>query len=80
MNIVKSENEFKMLSMLFLEKWNKNEPEFSKYFESTWLGSHCDWFEAAAIHSPSHNKGLEGDFHSLQIFHLTLYYFSFQYF
>lgn len=60
MNLAKSEMEFNMLSKWFLKKWNNTEPEFADYFENTWLGSHCNWFEAASVFSPSHNNGLEG--------------------
>lgn len=60
MNLAPSKKVFKMLSKLLLKKWRKTEPKFAEYFETQWLNSHCNWYEAAAIYSPSTNNALEG--------------------
>lgn len=60
MNIATSEDHFKELSRLFLDKYRDCEPEFVEYFERQWLGDHCNWYEAASIYTPSTNNNLEG--------------------
>lgn len=60
MHLSNSKDTFKLLSKLFMKKWKKHEKEFVEYFESTWLQSHCNWYESAAIYTPSTNNNLEG--------------------
>lgn len=60
MNLAPTSEIFQMMSKLFLDKWQEVEPDLTEYFESEWLGSHCNWFESAAIYSPSTNNNLEG--------------------
>lgn len=60
MNLAPTSEIFQMMSKLFLDKWQGIEPDLTEYFESEWLGSHCNWFESAAIYSPSTNNNLEG--------------------
>lgn len=60
MNLATSVESFQLLSKLFLVKWKDVEPDFVMYFEEQWLGSHCNWYEAAAVYSPSTNNNLEG--------------------
>lgn len=50
---------FKMMTTLFCEKWESNEPDFVVYFKKEWLGAHCNWFEGAADYTPSTNNALE---------------------
>lgn len=61
MNLSTSIQNFHTSAKLFLEKWQQFEPEFAKYFEEQWLGDHCNWYEAAAVYSPSTNNNLEGN-------------------
>lgn len=51
---------FKILSRLFLKKWNRKEPEFARYFERQWLQSHCNWYLGAAAYTPTTNNAVEG--------------------
>lgn len=62
MNLARSPKEFKKMSKRFLKKWKKHEPEFMEYFEAQWLQTHCNWYESAAIYTPSTNNNLEGMF------------------
>lgn len=50
---------FALMSQLFCEKWRPVETEFITYFESQWLGEHCNWFEGAATYTPSTNNAQE---------------------
>lgn len=44
------------MSKLFCEKWRPIEKEFVTYFQKQWLGTHCNWFEGAAVYTPSTNN------------------------
>lgn len=50
---------FTMMANLFAEKWDEVEPDFVQYFRKEWLGVHANWYEGAAIFTPSTNNGLE---------------------
>lgn len=60
MHNASSKKEFNDLAALFLKRWEKKEPEFIKYFEKQWLGSHKNWFAAASVYDPAHNNNIEG--------------------
>lgn len=47
------------MTKLFCEKWMAIEPEFVEYFRKEWLGVHCNWYEGAAVYTPSTNNALE---------------------
>lgn len=51
---------FDVASALFLQKWRKEQPDFTAYFEKEWLQKNSEWFEDAACGYPSTNNGLEG--------------------
>lgn len=51
---------FKMMTKKFCEKWSELENEFVTYFKKQWLGKHCNWYEGAAIYTPSTNNAQEG--------------------
>lgn len=51
---------FKMMTKKFCEKWIELENEFVTYFKKQWLGRHCNWYEGAAIYTPSTNNAQEG--------------------
>lgn len=59
MQLASNRSKFEMMVELFLEKWHDVETDFVKYFESEWLGVHCNWFEGAANYTPSTNNALE---------------------
>lgn len=50
---------FEEMTKLFCQKWKPLEPNFIEYFESQWLGPLANWFEGAAIYTPSTNNALE---------------------
>lgn len=50
---------FEMMSKLFCEKWVNLESNFIEYFQCQWLGPLANWFEGAAIYTPSTNNALE---------------------
>lgn len=50
---------FKVMTRLFCQKWKNIEPEFIPYFKKEWLGAHCNWYEGAALYTPSTNNALE---------------------
>lgn len=50
---------FISMSKLFCAKWSPVESEFVAYFKSQWLGVHCNWFEGAAVYTPSTNNAQE---------------------
>lgn len=50
---------FNMMASLFCDKWKNLESDFVAYFKKEWLGPHTNWFEGAAIHTPSTNNALE---------------------
>lgn len=54
-----NKNTFLMMTNLMCEKWLLIEPDFVEYFKKEWLGGHCNWFEGAAIYTPSTNNALE---------------------
>lgn len=55
-----SEDVFDCMSNLFLEKWTPMKPQFTAYFQKTWLkDSNRNWFEGYAHCSPSTNNALE---------------------
>lgn len=56
MHLAPNSEIFSVLSKLFLKKWKKIEPDFIEYFNKQWLGSHKNWYESAAIYSPSTNN------------------------
>lgn len=64
-HMASSEENFKIMSQLFLKKYKESEPEFVDYFQSQWLGEHCNWYEAAAVYTPSTNNNLEGEHYFL---------------
>lgn len=51
---------FKMMTNKFCAKWNQIEADFIAYFKKQWLGRHCNWYEGAAMYTPSTNNALEG--------------------
>lgn len=59
MQLAPNRSTFEMMTELFLEKWQQVESNFVQYFESEWLGVHCNWFEGAANYTPSTNNALE---------------------
>lgn len=50
---------FSFMAKMFCAKWRPNEPKFIEYFEAQWLGVHCNWFEGAAVYTPSTNNAQE---------------------
>lgn len=50
---------FEKMSKLFCEKWEKIEPMFVEYFRNTWLGALANWYEGAALYTPSTNNAVE---------------------
>lgn len=50
---------FDLMTSLFCNKWEQIEPDFVTYFKKEWLHCHCNWFEGAAIYTPSTNNALE---------------------
>lgn len=50
---------FEMMKKLFIEKWQSIEPDFVGYFQKEWLGTHSNWYEGAAVYTPSTNNALE---------------------
>lgn len=50
---------FEMMSKLFCGKWIELEPNFIEYFQCQWLGPLANWFEGAAVYTPSTNNALE---------------------
>lgn len=50
---------FAFMTELFCAKWQSIESKFIKYFQKQWLGNHCNWFEGAAIYTPSTNNAQE---------------------
>lgn len=50
---------FTLMAQMFCEKWRPIEAEFIKYFETQWLGVHCNWYEGAATYTPSTNNAQE---------------------
>lgn len=59
MQLAPNRNVFEMMSTLFIKKREELEPNFTSYFEATWLGAHSNWFEGAAEYTPSTNNALE---------------------
>lgn len=59
MQLAYNKSEFEMMKKLFIEKWNKVEPDFVSYFQREWLGTHSNWYEGAAHYTPSTNNALE---------------------
>lgn len=59
MQLAPNRSTFTMMANLFAEKWETVEPDFVQYFRKEWLGVHANWFEGAAIYTPSTNNGLE---------------------
>lgn len=57
--LASNENTFLLMTKLFCEKWMSIEPEFVEYFKKEWLGVHCNWYEGAAVYTPSTNNALE---------------------
>lgn len=53
------EKSFKLMTELFCAKWKPVEKEFIAYFEKQWLGIHCNWYEGAAMFTPSTNNAQE---------------------
>lgn len=54
-----SKDAFEFMSKLFCSKWKPVEADFIAYFITQWLGVHCNWFEGAAIYTPSTNNAQE---------------------
>lgn len=52
-------NTFDLMTKLFCEKWKDIDLDFVDYFKSQWLGTHRNWYEGAAIYTPSTNNALE---------------------
>lgn len=50
---------FDLMVEMFKEKWEYIEPNFIQYFQKEWLGAHVNWFEGAAVYTPSTNNALE---------------------
>lgn len=50
---------FLLMSKLFCEKWRRIESKFIQYFEKQWLGVHANWYEGAAVYTPSTNNAQE---------------------
>lgn len=50
---------FEMMTQLFCDKWQCNEPNFVEYLKKQWLGIHSNGFEGAAEYTPSTNNALE---------------------
>lgn len=51
---------FKMMANKFCLKWSLVEADFIAYFKKQWLGRHCNWYEGAALYTPSTNNAQEG--------------------
>lgn len=50
---------FDAMSKLFCAKWKSVEADFVRYFEKQWLRVHQNWFEGAAVYTPSTNNAQE---------------------
>lgn len=57
--LASNKNAFLMMTNLMCAKWLPIESEFVQYFQKEWLGSHCNWYEGAAVYNPSTNNALE---------------------
>lgn len=53
------EKTFMFMSKQFCLKWKPVEEDFIAYFEAQWLGRHRNWYEGAAIYTPSTNNAQE---------------------
>lgn len=54
----------------FLNKWEKEEDEYCKYFKSEWIEKHPNWYLGAAEFTPCHNNALESSNRYLKVSHL----------
>lgn len=54
----------------FLNKWEKEEDEYCKYFKSEWIEKHPNWYLRAAEFTPCHNNALESSNRYLKLSHL----------
>lgn len=59
MQLAASRQAFDDMTKLFCEKWCSLEENFVDYFKAQWLGTHSNWFEGAAVYTPSTNNALE---------------------
>lgn len=50
---------FSLMTKMFCAKWEHIETDFIQYFEKQWLGTHKNWYEGAAIYTPSTNNAQE---------------------
>lgn len=55
-----SEVVFYQGSGLFVEKWAPKELELVKYIDEWWFTRHHNWFDGAAVRTPTTNNALEG--------------------
>lgn len=56
--LAKSPEIFDHVVGLFIKKWSSY-PQFTKYFQDEWLNQNRNWYEGAALKSPSTNIALE---------------------
>lgn len=52
-------NIFGIGSKLFLDKWRAVCPEFTQYFENTWLKQNSQWYNGTVFRMVSTNNGME---------------------
>lgn len=62
LHLAGTEEKFDQLASLFIKKWEKVEPDFTKYFANQWLGDLKYWFVGASVFDPSDNNHVEGKF------------------
>lgn len=60
---------FNRLAVQFLNKWGNLEDQFADYFEKTWIKRNSNWFNGAAVRTPSSNNALESFNGQLKIHH-----------
>lgn len=56
LHLAGTEEKFDQLASLFIKKWEKVEPDFTKYFANQWLGDLKYWFVGASIYDPLEGK------------------------
>lgn len=59
MQLAPNRKAFDCMAELFCTKWRPLEEYFVEYFKTQWLGVHSNWFEGAAVYTPSTNNALE---------------------